>query len=102
MEQSVAAVGERNAVLGFRALGVETYPVASVEEAKQTVRSLAQRECAVIFLTETLAKDMEETLARYGDALRPAIVLIPGQEGSLGLGRERLQKEIRRAIGTQL
>ena len=56
----------------------------------------------MIYLTETLAKDMEELLDRYKDELRPAIILIPGREGSLGIGKENLQRAIERAVGADI
>ena len=62
----------------------------------------AKTDCAVIYLTETLAKDMEELLDRYKDELRPAIILIPGREGSLGIGKENLQRAIERAVGADI
>ena len=37
----IAVLGDRDSVLGFRALGLETYPTADVEEAKEVVRTLA-------------------------------------------------------------
>jgi V/A-type H+-transporting ATPase subunit F len=55
---SIAVIGDWESVMGFRALGLDTYPVTSVEEARKTVHDLAKTNCAVIYLTETLAKDM--------------------------------------------
>ena len=102
MKERIAVVGDWNSILGFRALGLETWPVTGSEEAKQVIRDLAKENCAVIYLTEQLAKDLQDTIARYKDALRPAIILIPGREGSLGIGRHNIQKSIKRAIGTDL
>lgn len=98
----IAVVGDWESVMGFRALGLDTYPVASAEEARETIKKLAKEECAVIYLTEQLAKDMEDVLNRYKDNLRPAIILIPGREGSLGIGRENIQKSIERAVGADI
>ena len=53
---SIAVVGDWESVMGFRALGLDTYPVTSVEEARKTVHDLAKTDCAVIYLTETLAR----------------------------------------------
>ena len=39
----IAAVGDWESVMGFRAIGLDTYPVASVEEAKDKIRELAKR-----------------------------------------------------------
>lgn len=102
MAYRIAVVGDWNSVMGFRALGLETYPAATAEEAKAYIRALAKEDCAVIYLTEQLAKDMPEVLARYKDALRPAIILIPGREGSLGIGKDNIQNAIKRAIGTDI
>ena len=98
----IGGVGDWESVMGFRALGLDTYPVASVEEAKEKVRELAKTDCAVIYLTEQLAKDMDDVLSRYKDELRPAIILIPGREGSLGIGRDNIQRAIERAVGADI
>ena len=102
MADRIAVVGDWNSIMGFRALGLETYPTADVEQAKEYVRTLAKEECAVIYLTEQLAKDMASTIARYKDTLRPAIILIPGGEGSLGIGQSSIESAIKRAIGTEI
>ena len=96
----IAVVGDWESVMGFRALGLSTYPVTSVDEAKKTIHDLA--DCAVIYLTEQLAKDMPDVLERYKDDLRPAIILIPGREGSLGIGRDNIQRAIERAVGADI
>ena len=97
---SIAVIGDWESVMGFRALGLDTYPVTSVEEARKTVHNLAKTDCAVIYLTETLAKDMIDVLDRYKDEIQPAIILIPGREGSLGIGRANIQSAIERARQT--
>ena len=102
MTDRIAVVGDWNSILGFRALGLETVPVKDAQEAKEAVRRLAKEEYAVIYLTEQLAKDMVDTLRRYKDALRPAIILIPGREGSLGIGKSNIESAIKRAIGTDI
>lgn len=98
----IAAVGDWESVMGFRALGLDTYPVTSVEEAREKVRELAKTNCAVIYLTEQLAKDMEDVIAHYKDEIRPAIILIPGREGSLGIGMNNIQQSIQRAVGADI
>ena len=98
----IAAIGDWESVMGFRALGLDTYPVTSVEEAKEKVRELAKTNCAVIYLTEQLAKDMEDVIAHYKDELRPAIILSPGREGSLGIGKANIQRAIERAVGADI
>ena len=99
---SIAVVGDWDSVMGFRALGLETHPVSSPEHAREEIRRLAKEDCAVIYLTETLAKSLPDVLNRYKDELRPAIILIPGREGSLGIGKDNIQRAIERAVGADI
>ena len=39
---------------------------------------------------------------KYKDALTPAIILIPGREGSLGIGKNNIQRAIERAVGADI
>ena len=94
----IAVIGDWESVMGFRALGLDAYPASSPEEA----REIAKEDCAVIYLTEQLAVKLEDVIARYKDALRPAIILIPGKEGSLGVGKRSIQSAIERAVGADI
>ena len=98
----IAVVGDRDSILGFQALGLAAYPVEGVEEAKKTVHALAKEDCAIIYLTEQLAVQMKDVLARYKDSLTPAIILIPGKEGSLGVGMANVKTAVERAVGADI
>ena len=98
----IAVVGDWQSVMGFRALGLETYPADTKEEAREIIHRLARENCGVIYLTEQLAKDMDDVISRYKDELRPAIILIPGREGSLGIGKNNIQRAIERAVGADI
>lgn len=56
----------------------------------------------MIYLTEQLAKDLEDVISRYKDEIRPAIILIPGRQGSLGIGKNNIQRAIERAVGADI
>lgn len=99
---SIAVVGDWQSVMGFRALGLDTYPVTAPEEAREIIHRLAKEDCAVIYLTEQLAAKLGDVIARYKDELKPAIILIPGREGSLGIGKDNIQKAIERAVGADI
>ena len=38
----IAVLGDKDSILGFKALGLETFPVESVEEGKKTLHDLAR------------------------------------------------------------
>lgn len=98
----IAVVGDKDSVLGFKALGLDVRSVDSVDEAKRAVHSLAKENCAIIYLTEQLAAQMQAEIARYKDALTPAIILIPGKEGSLGIGMANVKTAVERAVGADI
>ncbi len=98
----IAVLGDRESVLGFKALGLDVHPVETVEEAKSTLHRLAKENCAVVYLTEQLARYMGDELARYKDELTPAVILIPGKEGSLGIGMANVKKSVERAVGADI
>ena len=39
---------------------------------------------------------------RYKDALTPAIILIPGKEGPLGIGMANIKTAVERAVGADI
>lgn len=98
----IAAIGDQESVLGFKALGLDVFPAAGAEEAREILHRLAKESYAVIYLTEQLAASLEAEIARYKDELTPAIILIPGKEGSLGIGMANVKKSVERAVGADI
>lgn len=98
----IGVVGERDAVLAFLALGMTVKSVESPEEAIRAVDSMAREGYGLIFLTETMAKDMEETLNRYKNQMLPAVILIPGNRGSLGIGLAKIRENVEKAVGVDI
>lgn len=98
----IAAIGDKDSVLGFKALGLTVFPVESLDEARHTLHRIAKENYAVVYLTEQLAVQMEADIARYKDSLTPAVILIPGKEGSLGLGMSNIKKAVERAVGADI
>ena len=98
----IAVLGDKDSVLGFRALGLDVYAAATVEQARTILHRLAKEGYAIIYLTEQLASGMSGDLARYKDELTPAIILIPGKEGSLGIGMANIKTAVERAVGADI
>ncbi|MFI3254009.1 MAG: V-type ATP synthase subunit F [Eubacteriales bacterium] len=102
MLYKIAALGDKDSVLGFKALGLDVVPVDSVDEARTNLHRMAKEDYAVIYLTEQLAVEMEAELTRYKDSLTPAIILIPGKEGTLGIGMTKITENVIRAVGADI
>lgn len=98
----IAVFGDYDSVMGFKALGLDVYPADTVEDAKTILHRLAKEDCAVVYLTEQYAAAMNAEIQRYKDELKPAIILIPGKEGSLGIGMANVKKAVERAVGADI
>ena len=102
----IAVVGSPDTVLGFKALGLDTFPVREADEARKTLRKLTKTDeedvYSIIYIEEGLAADMTAEIAKFKDSPTPAIILIPGKDGSLGLGRDALQAAVERAVGSNI
>ena len=98
----IAVLGDKDSVLGFRALGLDAFPAADAEQARPILHRLAKEGYAIIYLTEQLAAGMSAELARYKDELTPAIILIPGKEGPLGIGMANIKTAVERAVGADI
>ena len=51
---------------------------------------------------EQLAQDMTAEIARYQDDMLPAVILIPGKGGALGLADRALHAAVERAVGADI
>ncbi len=98
----IAALGDSDSVLGFKALGLDVCPVSSPEEGRQALHRMAKENYAIIYMTEQLAARLGPDIARYQDALTPAIILIPGKEGPLGIGMANVKTTVERAVGADI
>ena len=98
----IAVMGDRDSVLGFKALGLDVCFCENTDEARRTLHRLAGDNYAIIYITEQLAQYLTADIARYKDAVMPAIILIPGKSGSLGLGEAGLKAAVERAVGADI
>ncbi len=98
----VAVIGDRDSIYGFAALGLDTYPVTEPVEAAKKLRSLAENNYAVIYITEALAATIETEIDRYRAARLPAIIPIPGVSGNTGMGILNVKKSVEQAVGSDI
>ena len=101
----IAVIGSASCVLGFRALGLESHAVETGAEAKRILHELTKPgtdEYAIIYIEESVAAELGAELRRYDERPSPAIILIPGRNGPMGLGQAALNEAIEKAIGSDI
>lgn len=100
----IAVIGGAETVMGFKALGLEACPAANAEEARAALRRMTAEgeEYAIIYIEEGLSLQLQAEINKFKDSLTPAIILIPGRDGSIGLGLSALNAAVERAVGTNI
>ena len=100
----IAVIGSHETVLGFKAVGLEVYPVATADEAKRELRRLtrAGEEYAIIYVEEDFYIEITDEINKFKDVPTPAIILIPGRNGSRGYGQNALHEAVERAVGSDI
>ncbi|MEE0741108.1 MAG: V-type ATP synthase subunit F [Emergencia sp.] len=98
----IGVIGDKDSVLGFKAVGLEVFPCSQIEEARRVLHRLAKGEYAIIYVTERFAAEMMKDIDKYKDAKIPAIISIPGKEGPTGEGMRNVSKAVERAVGADI
>ena len=97
----IGVMGDHDSIYGFAALGFDIFPVSG-DEARRKLRELAESDYAVIYITEELAKEIQDQLDRYRDQLLPAIIQIPGVSGNTGEGLKDVHLSVEKAVGSDI
>ncbi len=103
-------IGDDSTVRGFAAAGVVGFPATESAEALKTLEGLARSgDYAILFVTESLAESILPEISRMsairtGEAASaiPAIVVIPDQGGSRGIGFEKIRGAVEKALGIDI
>lgn len=98
----LAVLGEEDSVLGFSALGLDTFPVDNSEGALRTFRKITKERdiYAIIYVTETFYPALSDEIEKLKTCPTPAVILIPGRGGSKGYGTSVMESAIERAVGS--
>lgn len=101
----IAMIGDAATVAGFAAGGVQGFAQDADDPARtlSVLTELAQSgEYAIIFITEPLAEPLFDALERLRTGAVPAIIIVPDQSGTRGIGYQRIRHAVERAIGIDL
>ncbi len=98
----IAAIGENDVMLIFKAVGVEIFPVEKTDEAIDVLNRLIKTGYGIIFITESLALSMDEQIKKYISLPLPSIVIIPGLKERNQYALKFLRNSIIKAIGVDV
>lgn len=98
----IGVIGDNESVLGFKAVGLDVFPAASAAEAESILDRISEESYAIIYVTEGLYKDMNEGIEECEEKRLPAVIPIPGIDGTYGIGIANLKKAVERAVGADI
>ena len=98
----IAVLGDLESVLGFKAIGFDAVSAASYDQARAHLIRLCKEDYAIIYITEGLAAQLQDEISKYSDRPMPAIVPIPGKDGTLEIGMRAVHKAVERAVGADI
>ncbi len=101
----IAVIGGSDSVIGFKALGLDTFPVDNCDEARHVLREISkstENEYAIVYIEETMAEQMLADIKKFDEKPSPAIILIPGRNGPIGLGQSALKEAVEKAVGSDI
>lgn len=102
MAYKIAVVGGKDVAQAFKLLGFDVYPSYEAQETRQLIDRLAKEDYGIIYLTESLAELIPDTISRYDVKVSPTITLIPDHKGSKGIGIRRVNHNVEKAIGQNI
>lgn len=101
------AIGPRELLSGLAAFGVEVRHATSAEEVLESVKTVRAEQTenpyALIFITESIVKEMSE--AEYGTVMGddlPVVLTIPDLNSEPNAGLEKLASLTKRAVGVDI
>ena len=97
----ICIIGDRDSILGFKALGYTTYIVDSTYEAERILLKVAVK-FAVIFIVEQYAEEIKTAIDKFRDEKLPAIIPVPGRGGATGLSMRTIRDAMERAVGADI
>ena len=98
----VGVIGDRDSIIGFRALGMSVHDAATPAAAESLLRQLAEEQFAVIFITEQLAENNLPLLRELRSRKLPAVIPIPSIAGTTGLGMHQVRESVKTAVGMDI
>lgn len=97
----IAVLGDKESILGFKAVGVDVYPIEKNKNVGDTLKMLA-RSYGIIFVTEDIAEKEEHIINRYKAKPYPAVIPIPNAGGATGYAMKNISKDVEKAIGSDI
>ena len=81
----IAVIGGADTVIGFKALGLDTFGVATLDEARDALHRLTREseDYAIIYIEEVLAQELQHEIDRYKERQEAYAKRLEGRTANL-------------------
>lgn len=97
-----AVMGDRDSIYGFASVGFDIFPIDDPQQAAHSLKKMVEGGYGVIYITESLASQIEVEIDKYRENSLPAIIPIPGITGNTGIGMKNVSKCVEQAVGSDI
>ena len=98
----IGIIGDADSVLGFKVFGMEAFACETGEEAAETLHRIVKEDYGIIYITERFYRELGKDIAKYEELRIPAIVPVPGIDGSYGMGLSNGKRAVEKAVGADI
>lgn len=109
---NIAIIGPKSVISGFKALDVTPFDAEDGDTALELLRTIKKdvetpgspaKKFATVILIESIAQKISrEDMEKVSRGALPAIVVLPGLEGSHGAGVAKLKALAEKAVGSDI
>lgn len=100
----IGIIGTNDNIKAFSMCGIDSFLVKDKSEAIKVIDKLASQEFAIIFVTESIVKQIPNTILKYKYKITPTITPIPDQSPTKGpsFASESLAIDVKKATGSDI
>jgi len=95
-----AIIGDKKAILGFKALGIKAFGVENADDLERAKAKILENDFAIVFLTEEIASEFPSLKQEFYKETLPAVLVIPGVSQKTKIGAQELSAIMERALGS--
>lgn len=100
----IGIIGTNDNIKAFSMCGIDAFLVKDKSEAIKVIDKLASQKFAIIFVTESIVKQIPNTILKYKYKITPTITPIPDQIPTKGpsFASESLAIDVKKATGSDI
>lgn len=102
VELKTAVIGDRGSVIYFTVVGMDVFETNEDNSPSKLLKELTDKGYGIIFITEDAMEENQDLIEMYNKTLLPAVIPVPGRQGTGGQGAGSVQRSVVKAAGADI